>query len=295
VNIYDAIDDEQKAAMPQVWSRLQHHFTSLGKSYFEVVFATACWLIKKKRKVAKGKFFVGISGGQGSGKSTFSNLLGLVLTEFFFAKTCVMSLDDFYLRHDERLTLAKNIHPLLKTRGVPGTHDLDLLEKTLSLIKDNKRVQIPKFDKSQDDRGATLEITSKDLEIVIMEGWCWGATPESDTSISLNQLEKEQDADGAYRHYVNQQLMTYQDIFLSDASIFLSIPDMSSVLEWRGQQERELRDGPKRMTKEEIAYFVMHYERLTRHMLQTMPNQVDLTLYLNNKHEIEKAILKKEN
>jgi D-glycerate 3-kinase len=291
VNINDFVSDKQKAEMPKIWSQMEKHFGSLGKAYFDVLFATACWLKALNVRANKDKFFIGISGGQGSGKSTFSNLLSLVFTELFDLKTLVMSLDDFYLTHDERQVLAKTVHPLLKTRGVPGTHDIPLMGKVMGGISHNKEVHMPAFDKSDDDRCAMTKVRCDDVKIIIVEGWCWGAEPESDTSVPLNQLEREQDADGLWRGYVNQQLANYQDLFRTDTSIFLSIPSMSSVLEWRWQQESELGQGSKNMTKEDIEYFVMHYERLTRHMLQSMPGKVDLTLYLDKDHHFDKAIL----
>ena len=291
MNIRDFVSDEQKAEMPKNWSQMEKHFGTLGKAYFDVLFATTCWLKELNANADKDKFFIGISGGQGSGKSTFSNLLSLVLTELFSLKTLVLSLDDFYLTHGERQVLAKTVHPLLKTRGVPGTHDISLMNKVIGSIREDKEVQIPTFDKSNDDRSAMVKVHCDDVKIVIVEGWCWGAEPESDIALPLNQLEREQDADGLWRRYVNQQLVNYQDLFRTDASIFLSIPNMSSVLEWRWQQESELGQGTKNMTKEDIEYFVMHYERLTRHMLQSMPRKVDLTLYLDKNHHFDKAIL----
>ena len=37
--------------------------------------------------------------------------------------------DDFYLTQAQRQDLAQQIHPLLKSRGVPGTHDVPLAKK----------------------------------------------------------------------------------------------------------------------------------------------------------------------
>ena len=50
--------------------------------------------------------------------------------------------------------MSKKIHPLFMTRGVPGTHDINLINKKIIQLKKKKfkTVLIPKFDKSIDDR-----------------------------------------------------------------------------------------------------------------------------------------------
>ena len=41
-------------------------------------------------------------------------------------RAAILSLDDIYLSGADRLQRANTIHPLLATRGVPGTHDVGL-------------------------------------------------------------------------------------------------------------------------------------------------------------------------
>ena len=50
--------------------------------------------------------------------------------------------------------MSKTIHPLFLTRGVPGTHDIKLLNNVIQKLKKRnfKTVLVPKFDKSKDDR-----------------------------------------------------------------------------------------------------------------------------------------------
>ena len=45
---------------------------------------------------------IGLSGGQGSGKSTISNILKIILKEGFNLKTVTFSIDDFYKTLKER-------------------------------------------------------------------------------------------------------------------------------------------------------------------------------------------------
>ena len=75
--------------------------------------------------VPAGGLVVGICGAQGSGKSTLTAVLRKLL-EMRGLRVASLSLDDLYLTRGERRELAARIHPLLATRGVPGTHDVEL-------------------------------------------------------------------------------------------------------------------------------------------------------------------------
>src|SRR5512145_1664083 len=64
-------------------------------------------------------FVVGLCGPQGSGKTTIAQVLQKLLQQMA-PPTEVLSLDDLYLTRNERSALAQRVHPLLRTRGVPG-------------------------------------------------------------------------------------------------------------------------------------------------------------------------------
>ncbi len=76
---------------------------------------------KKKTKV------IGLTGGQGAGKSTISNILKIILKDAYNLKTVIFSIDDFYKTLQERKRMSKKINNLFLTRGVPGTHDTKML------------------------------------------------------------------------------------------------------------------------------------------------------------------------
>ena len=103
---------------------------------------------KKKTKV------IGLTGGQGTGKSTISNILKIILKEAYKLETVIFSIDDFYKTLNERKIMSKKINSLFLTRGVPGTHDTKMLFQCIKNLKNNnfKKINIPKFDKSIDDR-----------------------------------------------------------------------------------------------------------------------------------------------
>ena len=92
------------------------------------------WIDKKYKK--KGKtLFLGLSGGQGSGKTTVTGILKIILKKYFKRKIHTSSIDDFYKTLEERDKISNTIHPLFKTRGVPGTHDTNLIKKFFDFIK----------------------------------------------------------------------------------------------------------------------------------------------------------------
>ena len=123
-----------------------------------------------------------MTGGQGSGKSTISKILKIILNEGYNLNTITFSIDDFYKKFSEREVMSKKISPLFKTRGVPGTHDTKLLMKCLKNLKipKLKKILIPKFDKSIDDRlpKNKWQKVRQRPDIVIFEGWCVGAIPQ---------------------------------------------------------------------------------------------------------------------
>ena len=110
--------------------------------------------INKKYLKDKKTKIIGLAGGQGSGKSTISNILKIILKEGFDLNTVIFSIDDFYKTYKERKKMSKMISPLFLTRGVPGTHDTKLLLKSLKNLKGSKfkKIFIPKFEKSLDER-----------------------------------------------------------------------------------------------------------------------------------------------
>ena len=91
------------------------------------------WINKKADK--KKPYLVGLAGGQGTGKTTTSSLIKIILTKYFNLNVFKISIDDFYKTRKERISLSKNVHPMLLTRGVPGTHDINMM---LNFFKESK-------------------------------------------------------------------------------------------------------------------------------------------------------------
>lgn len=258
----------------------------MARNYAPVYLPLAQWLNQQQEQ---GKRIIGVNGAQGSGKSTLCKLLAVLLQHGFGKSVAVLSLDDFYLTRAQRGELAKNIHPLLQTRGVPGTHDVALAIAVLSALRQGESVSLPRFDKAQDDRVAESRWQCIDhpVDIVLFEGWCVGALPQPVDALQspVNALEAQQDAQAVWRKYVNARLADeYQTLFgLLDGLLMLQVPSFDKVYEWRALQESKLDQG---MNAAQLQHFIMHYERLTRYMLSEMPQRADRVLRIGNDHQI---------
>jgi D-glycerate 3-kinase len=272
---------------------------SLKKDYIPMSF----WIEKKYKE--KGKtLFLGLSGGQGSGKTTVTAILKIILEKFFKRKVYAISIDDFYKTLKERNQMSRTIHPLFKTRGVPGTHDINLIRKLFNFIKRRKfkKFKLPKFDKSIDDRAKREYWTNvkKRPEIIILEGWCVGAKPQSNFLIKnpINILEKKEDKNLTWRSYVNKKLKNeYKKIFeMIDHLIFIKVPSFKMVLKWRLLQEKKLKKksylNKKIMSHTQIKRFVMFYERITLQMIKDLNKCASMVILLKKNHEIKKILFR---
>jgi len=265
----------------------QHWFDPLAKQ-----FAEQC------RKQAGRPLLIGINGSQGSGKSTLSEYLRLILQWDWNLRAVVLSLDDVYHTKSRRALLAQQIHPLLATRGVPGTHDMELAEATLQKLlhpTPAAEVRIPRFDKATDDRKPEAEWDTliTPVDVVILEGWCLGIPPQQEADLlrPVNELEAREDPHGIWRHYVNQAierdyLPLYQQV---QQWLMLRAPSFDCVFNWRMEQENKLvptANSQGVMDAGQVARFIQHYQRLTEHGLQALPPLVHHLFQLDSKREI---------
>ncbi|WP_239948064.1 kinase [Dyella terrae] len=241
-------------------------------------------------------YLLGLSGLQGSGKSTLAREMKAQADARGWP-TEVLSLDDFYYSRSEREVLAHQIHPLLRTRGVPGTHEIELLMSVLAALpqaSDKLPVSYPRFDKGRDTRTAPSKWpkVTRPPKLVILEGWALGLRPQLQVALEepVNDLEREEDPEGTWRHWVNKQLRSYQPLWRKlDALIVLLAPSWDVVRKWRSQQEEELlaQHAPLAMDAEAMVRFLAHYERLSRHALAILPDLADATVeYDDDRHVI---------
>ena len=239
---------------------------------------------------------IGINGAQGSGKSTLALFLSNWLEKELKLTTASLSLDDLYLTKAERTKLAADVHPLFATRGVPGTHDVHLGMQSLDALTGGDgsgTVALPSFDKAIDDRKPDSEWPAVDapVDVVLFEGWCIGARAQQEYELNepVNALETEKDPDGAWRRAINSRLASdYAELFERlDLLVMLRVPSFDQVFEWRKLQEKKLREATGRgQADDEVSEFIRYFERLTRHMLATMPEFADAVIDIDPDHRL---------
>lgn len=239
---------------------------------------------------ARRPFVLGISGLQGSGKSTLAQAL-LREARRRGLRAVTLSLDDVYYGRRARAALARRVHPLFATRGVPGTHDAALLARTLEALAratPRRPARLPRFDKGRDTRRppSRWPRVEHPPHLIVLEGWCLGLRPQRADALSVpvNALERREDADGRWRRAVNRALRAYQPLWRRlDALVLLTAPSFAVVRRWRGQQERALRrhGAPRAIDAKALARFIAHYERLSRHALATLPARADVRIELD--------------
>jgi D-glycerate 3-kinase len=251
-----------------------------------------------RQKQGQETLVLGINGAQGSGKSTLCDFLRLLLEQLYGWRAVGLSIDDFYQTIAERERLSRELHPLFVTRGVPGTHDVDLCLSVLRRLRHADPADhsaLPAFDKARDDRLPESEwprfVGRPDC--VILEGWCVGTPPQPDQALTVaaNELEAHEDSSGIWRKQVNNELRgRYRELFGElDRLVMLRVPGMESVFAFRELQEQKLAASRgaegrhKIMDTAALRRFIMHYERLTLHNLETLPGVADVALYLDGR------------
>jgi D-glycerate 3-kinase len=247
----------------------------------------------------------GINGCQGSGKSTLADYLCTMVAARHGINTLSLSMDDFYLTKAQRTELGATVHPMLATRGVPGTHDVGLMIETIEQLRAGAETRITRFDKSIDDRvtGADVEVSRGPLGLIIVEGWCWGARAEPEPNLveAINDLEKLQDAEGVWRRYVNRALASeYQQLFpVADQLIMLQAPSFDTVYHWRLEQENKLLErhqGKDKiansgiMNQQQVREFIEYFQRITEYALTEMPARAQHLYQLGQDRQIRRYI-----
>ncbi|KAK2614335.1 hypothetical protein N8I77_001172 [Diaporthe amygdali] len=221
-------------------------------------------------------FVIGLNGVQGVGKTTLVKALAETLQQREMLQTIVVSIDDFYLRHQDQLDLAA-AHPdnaLVQCRGEPGTHDTELMRDVFTSLVKAQPTHIPQYDKSafnglgdRSPKSAWIPVNQPGqptVQVVLLEGWCVGFR-----SIAHDVIEAKWRAPSRTLHshkledlfFVNDQLKGYDIVTdLFDAFIHIDAENTEYVYDWRLQQEQQLRqEKGSGMTDEQVVKFVDAY------------------------------------
>ena len=263
------------------------------------------WIANKVEK--KKPFILGLSGGQGSGKTTISSIISIILSKYFKLNVFKISIDDFYKTRKKRLELSKKVHPLLMVRGVPGTHDINIMLDFFKRIKEKKfkSIKLPRFNKATDDRyNKKLWYSVKRRpDVIIFEGWCVGAKAEQNYTLKtpINSLEKLKDQKQIWRRFVNKQLKSkYKKLYDQlNCLLFIKAKNFSLLRQWRIKQEKKLSLKSKRsnklkiMSDKEIINFMQTYQRITQNMFKSVPKYASIILNLNSNQQIKSVVYNK--
>ncbi len=289
---------------PPAWQEKLLAVHQLQPEYLEHAqkwFAPLAAALAAHQKSASRPLLVGVNGCQGSGKTTLCDYLCGELGAGHGLRALALSLDDFYHTRSRRQRLAQQVHPLLATRGVPGTHDTALLQRTLDLLlagEPREAVPVPRFDKALDDRRprSDWDVIDTGVDVVLLEGWCLGARaqPEEKLAQPVNDLEREEDVDGAWRHHVNRSLAReFEPLYARiDQWVMIRAPSFDCVFNWRLEQERKLAaaaapaSSHRIMDDAAVRRFIQFFQRLTLHCLECLPPRVDVLYTLDEKREI---------
>ena len=274
-------------------------FKNKGRMIRSFLIPICFWISKKASK--KKPLIIGLAGGQGIGKTTITSIITIILKKYFKLNVFKISIDDFYKTRKQRTLLSKNKHPLLMTRGVPGTHDINIILNFFRKIKVKKfkSLKLPKFNKAVDERykqNLWYKIKSKP-DVVIFEGWCVGAKSQNFRQLRkpINSLERIHDQTFKWRQYVNYQLETkYKKLFNQlDGLLYLRAKNFSLLRRWRLKQEKKLwlksknKKNLKIMNKDQVKNFMDTYQRITQQMFKDMPKYSSIIMNLNSSHQIK--------
>lgn len=230
------------------------------------------WFEKRKLNDDPSPLFVFVSGPQGSGKSYTATFIHNHLLKKYGATRRIanMSIDDFYLTHEDQVELSTRFsdNKLLQGRGLPGTHDIPLLSKCIDAILSCKKsiLTLPVYDKSkyngEGDRSEKGNDVNLPLDIIILEGWFLGFAPILERhEINSQPMLKG----GTDMVQVNANLFFYSDLLwknpeINSLGIVFAADDIQNVYEWRLQQEHALKKlTGQSMTDEQVRKFIDRY------------------------------------
>ena len=171
----------------QAYLAAEHLPATFASAVIEVYAPLAKQIGAAARALGPG-FVLGLCGAQGSGKSTLVGVLQMVL-EGEGLRTATLSLDDFYLSRADRAALAERVHPLLATRGPPGTHDVGLAIELVDALRGGGAALAPRFDKASDTQLPRFEWRPLEgpTDVILFEGWCVGAKAEPAADLRAQQ------------------------------------------------------------------------------------------------------------
>jgi D-glycerate 3-kinase len=249
--------------------------------------------IAEKKAKNNSVFIQGILGGQGTGKTTLTSILTLILQELGYSSVSI-SIDDLYKTYAQRQELKKQ-DPRLIYRGAPQTHDLNLGLELFKQLHDQETTEIliPRFDKSAYDGNGertNFERVNKP-DLVLFEGWLVGVRPINESLFNHPPHPILTPEDIQFAKDNNQRLADYLPLWEQlDSLIILDPQDYHFSLQWRKDAEHQMiAQGKTGMSDQEIENFVYYFWRSLHPELFIKPltknvKLVDLVIEINQDH-----------
>lgn len=245
---------------------LEHDLAIYYHPYVEKLIAL------KKQKADSNSLIVGVSGIQGTGKTTQGEIMEILLSGLGYSSIS-LSIDDHYITHKELNQLRKQ-DPRFIRRGV--THDIPLAVQNLTdlqTMQNGMEVRIPIYDKGAkhgDGDRIGWKVITKKPDFIFYDGWMLGARRVEDESVfesglpALDTLEHIQ-----FAKDINKKLDEYLPLWdLIDFMNVLYVPNYQISLKWRDQAEERLRKQGKGMSPEQIKEFVYYFWRSVHPAIQ---------------------------
>ncbi|MGB2923951.1 MAG: glycerate kinase [Limnothrix sp.] len=239
--------------------------------------------IRDARQQQDQPLIYGILGGQGTGKTTLTQVLSQILAAWNF--TCIaISIDDLYKTYAERQKLLET-QPRLIWRGPPGTHDVETGLAVLTQLQQataGDKIAIPRFEKSlHQGAGDRLEPEQVNpADIVLFEGWFVGCRPIDATKFAdaPEPITTAEDRDFAIA--INQALQAYVPLWEKLDRLMVLFPeDYRLSKTWRKDAEHKMiAQGKTGMSDAEIDDFVDYFWRSLHPDLFITPLTKDPTL-----------------
>ncbi|MEO1145331.1 MAG: glycerate kinase [Cyanobacteria bacterium J06638_22] len=215
------------------------------------------------RNVCNRPIVQGFLGGQGTGKTTLTQILSCLLEQWGYG-VAILSVDDIYKTYGDRQQL-QHVDPRLRWRGPPGTHDISTGIQVLQQVRSGSAdpVLMPRFDKSlhggMGDRIAPEPASN--IDILLFEGWFVGMRPLDAAQFDTAPWPISSEDDRVFARDCNHRLQDYLPLWdLLDALVVLRPGDYRLSKQWRQEAEQKMKQqGRSGMSDAEIAAFVEYF------------------------------------
>jgi len=220
------------------------------------------WTHERLAATPRRPWVLGVQGPQGCGKSTLAAaLVDALAAEANGARAVAVSIDDFYLTHDEQSALAARHagNPYLLYRGYPGTHDVALGARVLdalAALRGGDETLVPSYDKSahagrgdRAPREAWRRVRGP-VDVLIVEGWMLGFAAVPEASLPEPALRPPNEYLAAYAAWTRRL----------DGFLQLDVASLDTIVRWRVDAERARRElGRPALTDDEARDYIERF------------------------------------